>query len=65
MGIPLGETLTITLNAYDVASLECLLQEHLCYVAEEGTREARHHDTAERIYELLSEADRKAGRFGV
>ena len=65
MGIPNNETLTVTFNAQEVAFLECILQQHLDYSAVEGTREGRLHEFAQEIYDVLSEADRLAGRHGI
>lgn len=65
MGIPHNETLTVTFNARQVAGLEVILQQHLNYLAEEGSREERMHNHAQSIYDELSRADHLAGRCGV
>jgi hypothetical protein len=65
MGIPHSTTLTITLDAPQVAGLELLLQMHLDYFAEDGTHKARMHDIAHGIYDVLAQADRANGNYGV
>lgn len=65
MGIPRNTTLTVTLTDRQVAGLELILQQHLDYCADEGTREARFHDIAHGIYDVLSMADRANGNCGV
>ena len=65
MGIPRGETLTVTFTAEEIAKLESILQTQLDYGAEEGTREGRFHDFAQAIYDRLAEADRERGWHGI
>lgn len=65
MGIPRGETLTVTFTAEEIAKLESILQNHLDYGAPEESREGRFHDYAQSIYGVLSEADRERGWHGI
>lgn len=65
MGIPRDTTLTITLSDRQVAGLELLLQQHLDYLADEGTREHRYHEIAQSVYDTLARADRANGNYGV
>jgi hypothetical protein len=65
MGIPRGETLTVTFTAEEVAKLESILQTQLNYGAEENTREGRFHEFAQAIYDRLAKADRERGWHGI